>query len=162
MTAARLGEKIGRFGFNMVCFLGLLLFVSALTGLYLWCPKTGKHKKAVSMKRGRSSERFYFDLHKITGFYSSMILLILAFSGFSFAYADYIKPLIRTVSTVKDKHLEDPELKSKTISQAKPLSIAQAIAITDSVFPNAELRAIENAGRPIRRLQHFQEASGRS
>lgn len=148
LMTARLGVKIGRFGFNTVCFLGLFLFVSALTGLYLWWPKTGKFKKAVSMKRGGSSERFYFDLHKITGFYSSIILLILAFSGFSFAYADYIKPLIRTVSMVKDKHLEDPELKSKAMAGIKPLSIVQVIAIADSVFPDAKLRAIETPDGP--------------
>ena len=76
----KLGVKIGEIGFDTICFLGLFFFVSALTGLYLWWPRWGKFKKAVTIKRGASPERFYFDLHKTTGFYSSIILLILAFT----------------------------------------------------------------------------------
>jgi uncharacterized iron-regulated membrane protein len=143
LLTARLGVKIGQFGFDTVCFLGLLLFISALTGLYLWWPRWGKFTKAVTIKPGASLERFYFDLHKTTGFYSSIILLILAFTGFSFSYGDYIKPLIRSFSNVKEKHLEEPEVKSVVIGNTKPLSIARAVAISGTIFPDAELRGVE-------------------
>lgn len=139
---ARLGVNIGRFGFNSVCFLGLFLFISALSGLYLWWPKWGKLKTAATIKRGASPERFYFDLHKAAGFYSSIILLILAFTGFSFAYADYIKPLVRVFSDVKDRHLKEPEVNSTVVEGAQPISIAKAVAIADGVFPDAELRGV--------------------
>lgn len=142
LLTARLGVKIGRFGFDTVCFFGLFLFISSLTGLYLWWPRWGKFKKAVTIKRGASPERFYFDLHKTTGFYSSIILLILAFTGFSFSYADYIKPLIRSFSAVKEKHLKEPDVKSVVTENAKPLSIAGAVAIADTIFPDAELRGV--------------------
>jgi len=72
----------------------------------------------VTIKRSASPERFYFDLHKTIGFYSSIILLILAFTGFSFSYADYIKPLIRSFSAVKERHLKEPEVKSFAIDNA--------------------------------------------
>ncbi|WP_019868415.1 PepSY-associated TM helix domain-containing protein [Methylovulum miyakonense] len=143
LLTARLGVEIGRLGFDTVCFFGLFLFISALTGLYLWWPRWGKFKKSVTIKRGASPERFYFDLHKTTGFYSSIILLILAFTGFSFSYADYIKPLIRSFSAVKEKHLETPDVKSKVIANAPPLSIAQAVAQAGTIFPDAELRGAE-------------------
>lgn len=143
LLTARLGVKIGQIGFDTVCFFGLFLFISALTGLYLWWPRWGKFKKAVTIKRGASLERFYFDLHKITGFYSSIILLILAFTGFSFSYADYIKPLIRSFSAVKTKHLEEPDVKSVVINNAQPLSITRAVTIAGSIFPDAELRGVE-------------------
>jgi uncharacterized iron-regulated membrane protein len=142
LLTARLGVKIGRFGFDTVCFLGLFLFISALTGLYLWWPRWGKFKKAATIKRSASPERFYFDLHKTTGFYSSIVLLILAFTGFSFSYADYIKPLIRSFSTVKEKHLEEPDVKSRVIGNAQPISIARAVAQANTIFPNTELRGI--------------------
>lgn len=143
LLTARLGVKIGRIGFDMVCFFGLFLFISALTGLYLWWPRTRKFKKSVIIKRGASPERFYFDLHKVTGFYSSIILLILAFTGFSFGYVDYIKPLICSFSTVKAKHLEEPDVNSVLIGNAQTLSITRAMAIADSIFLDAELRGIE-------------------
>ncbi len=143
MLTGKLGVKIGQIGFDTICFLGLFLFVSTLTGLYLWWPRWGKFKKAVTIKRGASPERFYFDLHKTTGFYSSFILLILAFTGFSFSYADYIKPLIRSLSAIKEKHLEEPDVKSKVVDNVKPLLIAQAVAQADTIFPDAELRGVE-------------------
>ncbi len=139
----KLGTNIGQIGFDTICFFGLFLFISALSGLYLWWPRWGKFKKAVTIKRDASPERFYFDLHKTTGFYSSIILLILAFTGFSFSYVDYIKPLIRGFSVVKEKHLEDPDVKSFVVDNAKPLSTARAVAIADSIFPDAELRGVE-------------------
>lgn len=142
LLTARLGVKIGRFGFNTVCFFGLFMFISALTGLYLWWPRWRKFKKSVTIKRGASPERFYFDLHKTTGFYSSIILLILAFTGFSFSYADYIKPLIRSFSAVKEKHLEEPDVKSQVIKDAPTLSIARAVSIADKIFPEAALRGV--------------------
>lgn len=142
LMTGKLGAEIGRIGVRTVCFLGLFLFISALTGLYLWWPRWRKFTKAVTIKRGASPERFYFDLHKTTGFYSSIVLLILAFTGFSFSYADYIKPLIRGFSAVKEKHLEEPEVKSRVIGNAQPLSIARAVAQANTIFPNTELRGI--------------------
>ncbi|MFA6162051.1 MAG: PepSY-associated TM helix domain-containing protein [Methylobacter sp.] len=142
LMTGKLGVKIGRIGFDTICFLGLFLFISSLTGLYLWWPRWGKFKRAATIKRGASPERFYFDLHKTTGFYSSIILLILAFTGFSFRYADYIKPLIRSFSAVKEKHLKEPDVKSFVTENAKPLSIAGAVAIADTIFPDAELRGV--------------------
>ena len=142
LLMGKLGVKIGRIGFDTVCFLGLFLFISSLTGLYLWWPRWGKFKKAVTIKRNASPERFYFDVHKTTGFYSSIILLILAFTGFSFSYSDYIKPLLRSFSAVKEKHLKEPDVKSKVIDNAQPLSIADAVAQADTIFPDAELRGV--------------------
>ncbi|WP_125219325.1 PepSY-associated TM helix domain-containing protein [Methylomicrobium sp. wino1] len=143
LLTGKLGVEIGKIGNDTICFLGLFLFISALTGLYLWWPRWGKFKKAVTIKRGASPERFYYDLHKTTGFYSSIILLIIAFTGFSFSYADYIKPLIRGFSAVKEKHLKDPGFKSKVMTNAQSISIAEAIAIADTVFPEAKLCRVE-------------------
>ncbi len=139
----KLGAKIGPFGFDTICFLGIFLFISALTGLYLWWPRWGKLNKAVSVKRGASPERFCFDLHKTAGFYSTIILLILAFTGFSFNYGDYIKLLIRSFSTVKEKHLEELDVRSVVTGNTKSLSIARAVAIADTIFLDAELRGVE-------------------
>ncbi|WP_020564031.1 PepSY-associated TM helix domain-containing protein [Methylosarcina fibrata] len=143
LMTGKIGPRVGRIGFNSVCFFGLFLFTSASTGLYLWWPRGGNFKKAVTVKRGASPERFYFDLHKTTGFYSSIILLILAFTGFSFGYADYIKPLVRVVSAVKDKHLQEPDVRSRLSAGARPISVARAVAVADRIFPDAELRGVE-------------------
>lgn len=143
LLTGKLSAEIGQIGFDTICFLGLFLFISVLTGLYLGWPRWGKFKKAVTIKRGASPERFYFDLHRATGFYSSIILLIIAFTGFSFGFVDYIKPFVRSFSAVKQNHLKDPEVKSIVRNNASPLSIEEAVAIADTVFLEAKLCRVE-------------------
>ena len=142
LLTGKIGPDIGRIGVKTVSILGVFLFISVSIGLYLWWPRSGKFKRAVTIKRRASPERFYFDLHKSTGFYSSIILLVIAFTGFSFSYADLIKPLVRIFSSVQKKHLKEPELNSEFIDHAQRITIAQAIARADAVFPNAQLREV--------------------
>jgi len=145
LLAGKLGVEIGKAGFKMVCILGVFLFLFCLSGLYLWWPLGGKFKNALTIKPHASPQRFYFDLHKTTGFYGSALLLVIAFTGFAFNrnYNDeYIKPLIKCFSTIKKDHLKDPELKSTVMDFVQPISIAQAVAVAEQVFPGAELRGI--------------------
>ncbi|OHX36442.1 PepSY-associated TM helix domain-containing protein [Methylomonas sp. MS20] len=138
----KIGKEVGELAFKVVCFFGVFLFISCLSGLYLWWPRTGKFKQALSIKPNASRERYYFDLHKITGFYSSVLLLILAFTGFAFSYKDYVTPLVSVFSPIKKNHLKNPPLKSEVLDSVSPISIAQAVAIADQVFPGAELRGV--------------------
>jgi uncharacterized iron-regulated membrane protein len=139
----KMGVEIGKVGVKVVCFFGIFLFVSCLSGLYLWWPRGGKFNNALTIKAHASPQRFYYDLHKITGFYSSAVLLIIAFTGcFAFGYKDYIKPVVNYFSSVKADHLKNPTLKSTIPDSAQPIPIAHAAAIADQVFPGAELRGI--------------------
>ncbi|WP_411727605.1 PepSY-associated TM helix domain-containing protein [Methyloglobulus sp.] len=69
-------------------------------------------------------------------------LLILAFTGFIFSYHDYVEPLVRCFSTVKEGHLKDPKLKS-VVGNSQPISIARAVAIAEGVFPGSVLREVK-------------------
>lgn len=140
LMLGKVDPDIGELFFNIVCFSGLFLFISALTGLYLWWPRWTKIRQALSIKRNASIERLCFDVHKTVGFYSAVVLLILAFTGFSFAYGDYIKPVIRCFSSVKADHLEDPKIKSISTDNVQPISVSTALSVADTVFPNATLR----------------------
>lgn len=139
----KISAELGKIGFKVVCFFGVFLFVSCLSGLYLWWPRGGKFKQALTIKPHASPQRFYFDLHKTIGFYSSALLLVIAFTGFAFGYKDIIKPLVNYFSAVKADHLKNPALKSSLLGLSPPISIAQAVVIADQVFPGAELRGID-------------------
>lgn len=144
LVTGKISAELGKIGFKVVCFFGVFLFVSCLSGLYLWWPRGGKFNNALTIKAHASPQRFYYDLHKITGFYSSAVLLIIAFTGcFAFGYKDYIKPVVNYFSSVKADHLKNPTLKSTIPDSAQPIPIAHAVAIADQVFPGAELRGID-------------------
>ena len=64
------------------------------------------------------------------------------FTGFGFSYKDYITPLVSVFSPIKKDHLKTPQLKSTAIDSMQPISITQAVAIADQVFPGAELRGV--------------------
>ncbi|MGZ5057513.1 MAG: PepSY-associated TM helix domain-containing protein, partial [Methylobacter sp.] len=51
-----------------------LLLISVLTGIIVWWPLTGKFIAAFSFKSKASAVRFNFDLHKVVGIYSAVIL----------------------------------------------------------------------------------------
>ncbi|MFA5984062.1 MAG: PepSY-associated TM helix domain-containing protein [Methylococcaceae bacterium] len=143
LMLGKLGVNIGQIGYHGICFLGLFLVLSALTGLYLWWPRVGKLKSALTLKWRSSPERFYYDVHKTAGIYAAIFLLMLGFTGFSFAYADYIKPLVRNFSSIREKLLEDPDVKSTHTENAQRLAIAKVVALATRVFPQAELRSVD-------------------
>jgi uncharacterized iron-regulated membrane protein len=127
-------------GMNIVGFIGLGLLFSVLTGLILWWPSPGKLKKALTIKRNASPERFNFDLHKTFGVYSSVILLFLILSGVYLIFPDYGRGLVGVFSTVTD---DSTTYQSVVPTGAKtPISLASVIAITDAHFPEGEYRWI--------------------
>lgn len=130
---------MGETGHKIAGFLGLVLMVSLGTGLYLWWPRGGKLAQAFVIKRGTSFHQVTFDVHRVSGIYSVMVLFILAFSGLCMVYPDYIRPLVDVVSPVRQKPVG---FQSALIPGAKPISLTQAVAIADQVFPNGELRQV--------------------
>ncbi len=68
-------------GYWIVGIMGILLVISMLTGLIVWWPLTGRWLQAVTIKRKASVERLNFDLHKTFGFYSTVVLIPVLFSG---------------------------------------------------------------------------------
>ncbi|MCK9605815.1 MAG: PepSY domain-containing protein [Methylomonas sp.] len=143
LMLGELGKNVGLIGFKFVSGLGAALFVLCLSGLYLWWPRNGKFKQALTVKHRARPERLCYDMHKIFGFYGSLILLILAFTGFSFAYSDVFLPIVRLFSPVDDEHLHESKLNSVRAEATKSaLTISEILAIADRVFPNAELRMV--------------------
>ncbi|MFA5921549.1 MAG: PepSY-associated TM helix domain-containing protein [Methylococcaceae bacterium] len=132
---------IGMLGFQIVGFLGVLLFISLGTGVYLWWPRRGKLRQALTIKQGASAVRLNYDVHKTLGIYSSIVLLVLAFTGFSFPYRDWVQPVVVKLSPVNAPPFKNPpELKSTPLPGIKAITLSQAVAVADQVFPDAELR----------------------
>ncbi|WP_156303072.1 PepSY-associated TM helix domain-containing protein, partial [Methylogaea oryzae] len=135
------GPDAARLGFKTVGALGLLLLLSLASGLYLWWPRGGGWRSALTVKRSAGGARFNFDLHRAMGAYAAVALSVLAFTGFSFAYRDWVKPVVAWFSPVAAEPFQNPPtLKSTPVAGAAPISPDEAVAVADRVFPGAELR----------------------
>jgi uncharacterized iron-regulated membrane protein len=61
--------------------IGVLGLVSILTGLYLWWPRKGAWRRALSFHWHRYPAAFNFELHRISGFYLLIVLFGVTASG---------------------------------------------------------------------------------
>jgi len=91
---------LGKTGGIINGILAALSIISVLTGLIVWWPLTGKFKQALTFKRHAGAVRFNFDLHKTVGFYSTIVLLPVLFSGIYMVLPDRVNALVKLFSPV--------------------------------------------------------------
>jgi uncharacterized iron-regulated membrane protein len=130
---------LGEWGETAVGVSGFLLLISAITGVYLWWPRRGKIGQALTINYRVSRTRLNFDLHRVSGIYVALVLVVVGFSGVYMIFPEYVKPVVQLVSPLTDV---PKALKSAPLPDQTPLTPSQAIAAADTVFPHAELMEI--------------------
>ncbi|MEP6934644.1 MAG: PepSY-associated TM helix domain-containing protein [Nitrospirota bacterium] len=125
-------------GETLVGICGLLLLLSVGTGLYLWWPKAGRGRQAITFNPNGSTIRRCYDLHKLSGVVGSIVLLVLAFTGLYLEFPDYFIALVEIVSPVS----EEVTWHSTVSQEARPITVDHAVAIAKERFPTAELKWI--------------------
>lgn len=136
LHASLLMDDVGATILGCVAF---ALLVSIGTGLYLWWPRPGRLRQALTFTSTMSPIRRHFEWHKLSGFYSAIILGMLAFTGLYLEFGDYVVPIVRLFSPVQE-FPEEETLQSIPIAGTPPLSAEQAIALAGQIFPDGELR----------------------
>jgi uncharacterized iron-regulated membrane protein len=139
--ALLLGERPG---YLIVSSVSSLLIISVLTGLIVWWPLTGKWLQALFIKSKASTERFVFDLHKTVGFYSTIVLLPVLFSGIYFDLPEHVVPVLELFSPVTYRYW----FQSTPVPDAQPITMAQAVAIADKRYPTGRPYWIYGATGP--------------
>ncbi|MDC8003055.1 PepSY domain-containing protein [Aureisphaera galaxeae] len=78
------GELLmGKFGTKIVELIASWMIVLILTGIYVWWPARGWKLKGFFVPRTKEGKRTFFrDLHSITGFWISILLLMVLGGGF--------------------------------------------------------------------------------
>ncbi|MEC4748541.1 PepSY-associated TM helix domain-containing protein [Methylomicrobium sp. Wu6] len=131
---------LGLSGRNTVGVLGLLLMLSAGSGLVLWWPGVKGIIKALTIRRHSGMLRFATDLHRMTGFLIAMALMMLASTGFLLSYP---KTLEKLTGTAGMGHGEDDRtIISTAVPNNHPLGLEGAEFIARAPFSRAELRRI--------------------
>lgn len=123
----------GDAGEVVVGLAGIVLMVSVISGLYLWWPLLRNGWRAAFAIRGGA--RFNYDLHKTLGVLSSVLLVVIAFTGVYMVFPEWIKPVAKVFSP----ETEPPkELKANLATQRPLLLPEEALAIAQQRFPDAK------------------------
>lgn len=130
---------LGEAGRTFVGIVALFLLFSVLTGLIVWWPSSGKLMQALTIKSHASAERFNFDLHKTVGFYGSVVLLVVLISGIEMVFPVYADGLVKVFLPLAT---ESEAPMSAETNPREPVTLAQAVAITDKRFPDGVYRWI--------------------
>ncbi|HET6377545.1 MAG TPA: PepSY-associated TM helix domain-containing protein [Methylocella sp.] len=117
----------------------IFIFFSVLAGLYLWWPRSGGWRQALTIKWGATPGRITYDLHKTVGFYLSAALAVLLFSGIYMIFKPQVRSAVALFSPVRQ---EPVDLKSIPVSGRAPISLDEAAMIADKVFPDGRLHWI--------------------
>jgi uncharacterized iron-regulated membrane protein len=131
----------GEFGNDVVGWTGVASLVLLLTGLVVWWPR-GSLRKALAYKRHASGSRRLYDLHKLLGLGSLLLLLILSGTGALLALpAEKTWLLERLVAPVVP--VPAP---TSTADTGRQVSVAQALGVAERALPGARLAWIDVPG----------------
>lgn len=72
---------MGKTGRVIMGVSGILCMLLLITGLYLWIPKRKKFKEALYKIRFKNLLTFTLDTHKILGFYTFLLMVLVTFTG---------------------------------------------------------------------------------
>lgn len=134
---------LGKTGGIIVGILAVLSIISVLTGLIVWWPLTGKFKQALTFKRQASAVRFNFDLHKTVGFYLTIVLLPVLFSGIYMNLPEQVNVLVKLFSPVSrpNAFASIPEEVHSRTPQAgqQAIRVSEVEAIVQKRYPAGQI-----------------------
>lgn len=124
----------------IMAILGGGLLLSLFSGVYLWWPKVSKLKTALTLKAKASRERFNYDLHKLAGVYSLLIMLVLTVTGIALEIPQYVNPILGFFSPL---HSQVKPHSVLPVAGRQRISLDQAVSVGLSVFNDARVCWIE-------------------
>jgi uncharacterized iron-regulated membrane protein len=130
--------EIGR---KVVGWLGWAMFVSCVTGLWLWWPRHAGFLKGLRWHRGAST---LFNLHHLVGFWVCIPLAVLSLTGVYISFPQTSRALFGLPQPPARQ--QGPGRFAPPILQPR-LTIAQAVAAAQSEAPGA---AVVEVSRPTR------------
>ena len=128
----------GETGHQIIGWSGLVILVLLGAGVIAWWPR-GSWRKALAFKSRAAPVRRLYDIHKLAGLWSLVLLILFAITGFMLALPKESNWLLeRTIAPVDDTP------SPKTVPRAGPtITISKALAAGHRALPNARLAWIE-------------------
>lgn len=129
---------LGEVGSTVVGFVGIFALVSSVTGLVIWWPRGGRGwPRALGIKRAARGVRLYFDLHRVAGIYSVVLLAVVMFTGVTLTFGSQTRSLLALVSPIRQQP-SPPLLRSAPSGVDADQVLAEAVA----GFPGSRVRCL--------------------
>lgn len=126
---------------------GALLMISVLTGLIVWWPLTGRWRQALAFKPKSGNVRFNYDLHKISGFYTALVMLPVLFSGVYMVLPYNVVPVLELFSPVTYRYWFQS---TPPTANAQAIGMNEAVAIAMQRYPTGRPHFIYGASEPTK------------
>lgn len=133
---------LGESGRYVVGLLGMSLLVSVLAGLRLWLPCRHRIRQAFTLNTHAGLKRKVFDLHRVFGIYSAVILIVVAFSGFHLVFPEILETALGTEGVDHHRDRSRREIQSSAQPGGDPLNLTQVILMARGLFPSAKVHSV--------------------
>ncbi|BBK34888.1 putative iron-regulated membrane protein [Stella humosa] len=121
-------------GETAVGFLGIALILFCASGLYMWWPRRGGLRGAVTVRAGQGSYWFNYDLHKLAGALMVVPLLASGLTGLVLVFPGYVRPPLKAVM---DTPPPPRAPRSEAVAGVSPIAVDHAVAIALATLPDA-------------------------
>ena len=126
---------------------GMLLIISTLTGIIVWWPLTGKWRQALAFKTGAGKVRFNYELHKVSGIYTLLVMIPVLFSGIYMVLPRNVVPVIEIFSPVTYRYWFQSTLPA---TNATAIGMDKAVDIARQQYPDGRPSMIYGASEPTK------------
>jgi uncharacterized iron-regulated membrane protein len=124
---------------------GALLIISVLTGIIVWWPLTGRWRQALVFKGKAGKVRFNYDLHKLSGFYTALVMIPVLFSGVYMVLPHNVVPILELFSPVTYRYWHQSK---PPYDGAPAIGMDQAVAVALDRYPGGQPHWIYGAPNP--------------
>jgi uncharacterized iron-regulated membrane protein len=125
---------MGAVGRQIVGYSTLLEIFLIVTGLIIWWPR-----KIVTVRPASGWKRLNFDLHNISGFFSCVVVVLIAVTGLFMTFGTTLRPWLYKV-TGPPVSFKMPAV--KTPEGLKPLETEQILRLADTTRPDERVASI--------------------
>jgi iron complex outermembrane receptor protein len=128
----------GEPGRQVVGWSGYAVLALLATGLAAWWPR-GTWRKAVAFKRGAGPQRRLRDLHKLTGLWSVVLLIVLSATGALLALPEIRTALFAAAIAVPD----DVPSPRSAASSGRQIAPSEALLAAHRILPEGRLAFVD-------------------
>jgi uncharacterized iron-regulated membrane protein len=135
----------GKTGEQVMGWAGLGALVLCLAGLWLWWPRRGGFRQALSVKWGAAPYRFWRDLHKLAGVALCLFMLLGAGTGAALALQDVLtEPLLKAL-TGEGTRRKPPASRPPASPAA---SLSAMLTEAQRLYPDGRITRLSLPARP--------------